>query len=746
MPNTAPIIHNDVLRPAEFLVNQATFSNQDYAVVATLPNDQFVIIWDSRRTVDDPVHGGLVGRIFNADGTAVTDEFVVGQQEARDQFQASVTSSSDGRFVVSWTSHDGVDNPFNTGSKARIFNADGTPASDDVLVNQSEVGSQLAAEFIELPDGRLLAAWGEFPLPGMNTDIGAVNARIFDSTGQSSGDEFTLKEGPDVWPIMNIGLIGPDKFILSWIVYVQDDQPDFDTKAQIFHLDGSAEGDPFLIHEEDPGFQSPSDVLILADGNIFYTWVGPQARGRLFYPDGTAATGEFLISQEDPAAAAHPKSAQLANGQIAVVWTSYEGGDRYLSNTSVKARLFNTDGTSAGGEFIINSEILGEQRNPEITALQNGQFVVSWHSNDGLEDHDWYGIKARLFNADGSPVDGALRGTDGFMTIEDRPFIIAPSQLLENDVDPDGDALSISTVSATSTLGATLMLNPDGSIIYDPTTSSILDALDSGETLQDSFTYTATDGSLTDMGTVSLNVGGLTDGTADDFAVDDIFSVTADALTSAGATAFRLGSGNDNTGLLGNDYEYSDGIAFVNGTPITPSGWFDGNGGGQFRVFANGAVDFRNQGDALAAGDTTGFSYIANNRWDYDSATVTLTIDDAPTAQDDPFVVSADTLSAAGKSWFRLGAKNDDTDLLENDLSVDEIIFINNEPIAAGVWFDGDSGGQFRVFAGGVMDFRNQGIIVEPGDETGFSYSVFDDDRLLDTAAVNVAFDTFDLV
>jgi hypothetical protein len=109
----------------------------------------------------------------------------------------------------------------------------------------------------------------------------------------------------------------------------------------------------------------------------------------------------------------------------------------------------------------------------------------------------------------------------------------------------------------------------------------------------------------------------------------------------------------------------------------------------------------------------------------------------ADIAQDDGFAVTTGDLAAAGRSWFRLGAINDQTDLLENDLGVEELIFVNGRPIEEGVWFDGEGGGQFRVFSSGVVDFRNQGNAVAEGDTTGFSYGILQDE-VRDTASVSL--------
>jgi len=82
----------------------------------------------------------------------------------------------------------------------------------------------------------------------------------------------------------------------------------------------------------------------------------------------------------------------------------------------------------------------------------------------------------------------------GRLTDAVTPVTIAAADLLENDSDPDGDPLSITSVSASSALGAALLLNAGGSVSYDPTGAAALAALAESDRQEDSFTYTVSDG------------------------------------------------------------------------------------------------------------------------------------------------------------------------------------------------------------------------------------------------------------
>jgi VCBS repeat-containing protein len=139
--------------------------------------------------------------------------------------------------------------------------------------------------------------------------------------------------------------------------------------------------------------------------------------------------------------------------------------------------------------------------------------------------------------------------------------------VLANDTDPENDVLSVSAFDATSAKGATISLNADGTLKYDPTTSAMLNALAVGEMTTDTFTYAVTDGTSTSMPTtVTITVTGLNDpptavndtaGTDEDTAINinvlandtdpdtsDMLTVSAfDATSAKGATLTRNADG-----------------------------------------------------------------------------------------------------------------------------------------------------------------------------------------------------------
>ncbi len=90
----------------------------------------------------------------------------------------------------------------------------------------------------------------------------------------------------------------------------------------------------------------------------------------------------------------------LKDGSFVAVWAdnSETGGD--TSGSSIRAQIFNADGSKRGGEFLVNNMTEGSQSSPEIAVLNDGRFVVAWK---GYDNNGNYVVKARVYQADGNP-------------------------------------------------------------------------------------------------------------------------------------------------------------------------------------------------------------------------------------------------------------------------------------------------------------------------------------------------------
>jgi hypothetical protein len=151
-------------------------------------------------------------------------------------------------------------------------------------------------------------------------------------------------------------------------------------------------------------------------------------------------------------------------------------------------------------------------RAPVSSSPANGSVVVN---PDGTltytPDADFFGSDAFTYTAtDGTasvigsvtvtvaPVNDAPLVTDDPVTVAEDS--VATVDVLVNDADADGDSLTVAGVS--SPANGSAVVNPDGTVTYTP---------DADFFGTDSFTYTATDGTVGVVGSVMVTVTAVND-------------------------------------------------------------------------------------------------------------------------------------------------------------------------------------------------------------------------------------------
>ena len=333
-------------------------------------------------------------------------------------------------------------------------------------------------------------------------------------------------------------------------------------------------------------------------------------------------------------------------------------------------------------------------------------------TNDGLTANDDAGTTTE--NTDLTVADGTTGTTSGTTTIN--------ADLLLNDVDIDGDDLSITEVDGdTSSVGkatggsdgGSFTLRANGSWEFNPGTD--FDDLKAGVTKTTSVEYTASDGTLTDTATLTVTVTGANDGLT---ANDDAGTTTenTDLTVADGAT------GTTNADLLLNDVDI-DGddltITEVGGESSSVGTAVDGSDGGKFTLRANGSWEF-NPGtdfDDLKAGvtKTTSVEYTASDGTLTDTATLTVTVtgsNDGLTANDDAGTTTENTdlTVADGATGTTSGTTTFNADLLLNDVDIDSddltITEVDGESSSFGKATNGSDGGSFTIRANGSWEFN----------------------------------------
>ena len=198
----------------EFQVNTYTTGYQVYSSVATAPNGNFVVVWQS--DLQDGDGYAVVGQRFDSSGTKVGGEFIVNSTTTGDQLQPAVSVHPAGGFVVSWQSPDGD----TYGLRARVFAPSGNPLGPDFAVNTYTTDAQYGYSVSTDSQGNFVVVWASY---GGDGEGQAVFGQRFTALGARRGAEFrvnTVTTSDQSMPDVTSDEVG--NFEVSWRSLIQD--------------------------------------------------------------------------------------------------------------------------------------------------------------------------------------------------------------------------------------------------------------------------------------------------------------------------------------------------------------------------------------------------------------------------------------------------------------------------------------------------------------------------------------------
>jgi Ca2+-binding RTX toxin-like protein len=361
----------------EFLVNTHTKGSQGSPTIAGLGDGRFVVVWGDENPGKS--EGGLRAQVFNADGSKAGHEFWVNKADGG-LGGPTIAVLADGRFVVAWTdgSQTGGDTKA-TAVRAQIFDRDGSKSGGDFLVNTTTTQAQQEPTITGLADGRFVIAWTDRET---QASVGDVRAQVFNGDGSKLGGEFlvnTATEGEEFHHEPTITGLADGRFVVAW-TDVGLGEP-VAVRAQIFAADGTESGGEFQVNTTAEDGYQPT-ITGLADGRFVVTWIGdplsaagpPTVRAQVFNIDGSKS-GEELIVNTTADDWPYTTITGLADGRFVVAWNTTNGP------IDVRAQVFDADGTKSGGEFVVNTTHPYPPPytlTSTITALADGRFVVAW--------------------------------------------------------------------------------------------------------------------------------------------------------------------------------------------------------------------------------------------------------------------------------------------------------------------------------------------------------------------------------
>jgi len=385
----------------EFVVSTITEEQQSGPHLVTLKSGGFVAFWtDVSGQGGDTDGAGIKAQLFGVDGSKLGTEFLVNSSTAGDQYISDVSALPGGGFVVTWS-----ESPQDTDAiKAQIFSENGVRIGSEIHVEQNPGGRQRNPSITTLASGNFVVAWEH---SDENRNYAAVY-RIFDAAGAPVSPEwaigFTLHwtEPPVVAALPSGG------FVLSW------GDSDYNLWVETLDANGWRVGErqlvgTFVQEINQQIVMQPDGSFLLVYEKLYYGGGIEGTYGQMFGADGLKVKAPFQILDGQPGQYDNMEVTGLANGDYVVTWL-HRGGESDGSGDSIKAKVFDKTGATVGEEFVVNTTIDGNQREPSVTALPSGGFVISW-TDPGLGDFEFHQreVRAQIFEpTTAAPSDIAI--------------------------------------------------------------------------------------------------------------------------------------------------------------------------------------------------------------------------------------------------------------------------------------------------------------------------------------------------
>ena len=391
-------------------VNTETSGAQDNPAIAVFDDGGFVTVWESFG--QDGSRNGIYGQRYDVLGDAVGSEFSINSETDDDQQNPSVAALDDGGFVVVWQSEqqDSGDGDEEHGIYGQRYDADGNTVGSEFRINNETDDDQSAPVVTGLSNGGFAVMWQSDKQDGSSYGI---YGRSYDANGTALTSDIRINsETGSHQREPRIAVLDNGGSVVVWRSKYQDGDG-YGIYGQRSNEFGSKIGSEFRINTETNEDQDSHSVAALFGGGFVVAWEssgqdgsGDGIYGQLYDASGTPTGSEFQINTETTDHQRDPTITPLFDGGFVVVWkSSGQDGDGY----GVFGQRFDANGSAVGSEIILNTETSGDQDDATIAVLSDGRIAVAWASNDGSTE-----VFSRIYDFnDPTLSDQTLIGTDG---------------------------------------------------------------------------------------------------------------------------------------------------------------------------------------------------------------------------------------------------------------------------------------------------------------------------------------------
>lgn len=312
-----------------------------------------------------------------------------------------------------------------------------TKIGSEFQVNSTTSNYQFISATAALENGGYVITWTDLSASGGDNFGSSIQAQMYNADGTAFGTEFLVNTTTinDQNYSQATGLSNGG-FVIVWTDFSisGDDTSGTAIRAQIYNAAGTPVGGEFVVPSTTANFQYFADVTALENGGFAVTWQdqsgtgddtdGFAVRARIFAADGTALASDFVVNTTTSSSQDTPAITALQNGNFVVSWTDLSGITGDTSSYAVRAQIIGADGSFVSGEFLVNTSTFSGQNFSDITGLVGGGFVVTWKDNSkSHSDTSASAIFSQMFDANGNAVGAEEQVNSLTFSAQEEPSI-----------------------------------------------------------------------------------------------------------------------------------------------------------------------------------------------------------------------------------------------------------------------------------------------------------------------------------
>ena len=383
---------------SEQLVGAVTSGVQTNAQVAGLPGGGYVVVWQDGSGANSAIRA----QAFDAKGEATGTEMAFAANGV-DFINPSVAAMADGTFYITCTQRVGTDNYI----LGAIWDTSG-----------ALIRSQTVVFALGLDDQSDVAAYGTGSIVSWTDPNGVgggdIDYRVFDAAGNGGAVLVANVNTAGNQIASSVATSPGGRVAFAYFT----DSPDSTQDAilvKVYRSTGFTNATEFRI---DPAGSNialgSSSITWLNAYDFVITWDsfsgnlatgGPTIFAQI-YRTGSAGSGPISsllqVNTTPGTNIGKPDVTALPNGGFVITWVSesYSGDDL---DRSIRLQAFDAAGGKIGGEQLVNTTTSSIQDWPSVSALSDGRVVVSW-TDSSTDAGD---IRTQIID----PRDGLVNGT-----------------------------------------------------------------------------------------------------------------------------------------------------------------------------------------------------------------------------------------------------------------------------------------------------------------------------------------------